>query len=458
MASNKRNRTEQQGGWVSGGELGIIGGPSSQGQTPQALKRTIVDILMDGETTTKALRRLRPAPAAKKGPRPRNAREREAQKSAAAADALLQELEGDEAEEQRARNVRLFEALTEAADELMSLGFEDIYMQTREHIASSLEQGFKELEGRGMFVWHDDGTVKDEQRAAHPMYQRDRTADLLTFSRDQERGGTAVPPPSQGSSKQGFQNLEDAQQEVLARLAGSGAAGKPKTGGPPAEPSSRDPPSADVSWENPVPHPQSYYAVSSAAAGTSNVYPSGQDLPPASSASTGTQHLQDGAPPGGTSGPDTGGVLSSGRGSGSGGVEQPQGTGEPSEGSAAAATAVPTQGAYYYSEYYSQSVPMGPPPPSVPNYSRYPGSQPQGYPPQGYPAYFSNPYGAPMTGPPHGWNPYGPGYYGQPAPSYNPAPYGGYYPPPYYPPQPVPEQYSAPHPPAGTVPPQQPSS
>lgn len=52
MASLKRRQTDQYGGWVAGGELGIMGGPMSQGLTPQALKRTVVDILKDGETVT----------------------------------------------------------------------------------------------------------------------------------------------------------------------------------------------------------------------------------------------------------------------------------------------------------------------------------------------------------------------------------------------------------------------
>lgn len=46
-------------------------------------------------------------------------------------------------------------------------------------------RGFKEVERRSMYVWHDDGTVGDK-RDAHPMYQRDRTADLLTYRHGSE--------------------------------------------------------------------------------------------------------------------------------------------------------------------------------------------------------------------------------------------------------------------------------
>ncbi len=62
---------------------------------------------------------------------------------------------------------------------------------------SSCCRGFKELQGRSMYVWHDDGAVPEEQRTAHPMYRQDRSADVLTFNRDLDRGGVAVPPPSQ---------------------------------------------------------------------------------------------------------------------------------------------------------------------------------------------------------------------------------------------------------------------
>lgn len=93
------------------------------------------------DVTGRALKRLRPAGAAKKGPRPRNAKERLKQKSAAAVDALLEELEGGpEAEERRARDKHDFDALTEAANELMSLGFEDIYTQVRAEIADSIDE------------------------------------------------------------------------------------------------------------------------------------------------------------------------------------------------------------------------------------------------------------------------------------------------------------------------------
>ena len=42
------------------------------------------------------------------------------------------------AQEQEAENKRLFNELTEAAGELLDLGFEDIYQDTRESLAASL--------------------------------------------------------------------------------------------------------------------------------------------------------------------------------------------------------------------------------------------------------------------------------------------------------------------------------
>ena len=44
-----------------------------------------------------------------------------------------------EAQEREAENKRQFETLTEAAGELLDLGFEDIYQDSRETIAASLQ-------------------------------------------------------------------------------------------------------------------------------------------------------------------------------------------------------------------------------------------------------------------------------------------------------------------------------
>jgi hypothetical protein len=49
---SKRPRVEGGAGWVSGGELGVMGGHNSHGLAPGPLKRAIVEILLDRETVT----------------------------------------------------------------------------------------------------------------------------------------------------------------------------------------------------------------------------------------------------------------------------------------------------------------------------------------------------------------------------------------------------------------------
>lgn len=50
-------------GWVSGGKLAV----AVDMDTPDGLRRAIVDVLQAGETVTRALKRLRPAPGKRPG-------------------------------------------------------------------------------------------------------------------------------------------------------------------------------------------------------------------------------------------------------------------------------------------------------------------------------------------------------------------------------------------------------
>ena len=88
------------------------------------LCQAVAELLEDGETVTQALRRLRPAPA-KKGKRGR----RRAGGAAAEADG-----DGVDAGERAAAKAK-FDRLVEAADELMSAGYVDVYEHDRATIA-----------------------------------------------------------------------------------------------------------------------------------------------------------------------------------------------------------------------------------------------------------------------------------------------------------------------------------
>ncbi|KAL3162260.1 hypothetical protein ABBQ32_009957 [Trebouxia sp. C0010 RCD-2024] len=80
--------------------------------------------------------------------------------------------------EQAARD-KQFNSLTDAAGELMSLGFEDIYSDSKADIASNLHSDADQGVSKGGAVWHDDGTVKDAKE--HTMYQRPESNSALSY-------------------------------------------------------------------------------------------------------------------------------------------------------------------------------------------------------------------------------------------------------------------------------------
>mmetsp|Transcript_1737 Transcript_1737/g.4064 ORF Transcript_1737/g.4064 Transcript_1737/m.4064 type:complete len:369 (-) Transcript_1737:31-1137(-) len=125
--------------WKSGGRLEI------GGNDPQSLMLKISELLLDGETVTRALKRLRPR-TVKAGSK-RKTRTREP------GDIRVASRKSPEADEPSVRES--FDRLTDLAAELMSLGFEDIYVQTREQILESSGRGLGIVRGTSRYVWHD---------------------------------------------------------------------------------------------------------------------------------------------------------------------------------------------------------------------------------------------------------------------------------------------------------------
>lgn len=172
--------------WVAGGELG------SSEKSAQDHKQIILDILEDGENVTKALKRLKPPvkrPATKRKTRAT------AKKGNAKADAGEDEHERQEKDKQ-------FNLLTEAAGELMSLGFEDIYQESKSDIAANLNKNAHEGANRGGVVWHDDGTVKDTAPQEHAMYQRNTDNAALGYNDSAQAAVGATDQPARVEEQQ----------------------------------------------------------------------------------------------------------------------------------------------------------------------------------------------------------------------------------------------------------------
>ncbi|KAK9792678.1 hypothetical protein WJX73_008691 [Symbiochloris irregularis] len=168
--------------WRSGGSLAVD--KSQAGYPPGVLKRQILEILQsDKDTVPRALKRLRPTPV------PRGKKRKTAESS--------------RAEDGRGQGLDVaFNQLTEAASELMDMGYEDIYQHTREQIAASISSEDGPRQG-SQYVWHDDGTVANDKAAKHAMYQRDRDADITTYQAPQAK------------QQNGSNSSQDAQKPAL---------------------------------------------------------------------------------------------------------------------------------------------------------------------------------------------------------------------------------------------------
>ncbi|KAK9904223.1 hypothetical protein WJX75_007145 [Coccomyxa subellipsoidea] len=98
----------------------------------------------------------------------------EAQDNAKAAADFITEMQGEagreEQEEAEAEKRRAFDRLTEAASELLDLGLEDIYQETRETLMVSLGG---DVQKKGTYIWHDDGQSVPRQH--------DPLNDITTF-------------------------------------------------------------------------------------------------------------------------------------------------------------------------------------------------------------------------------------------------------------------------------------
>ncbi|KAK9828948.1 hypothetical protein WJX72_002974 [[Myrmecia] bisecta] len=225
----KRARADG-GNWVAGGELGDDSVAGSLGSGPGFLKRTIIDILQPGETVPSALKRLRPTSKQALGSK----RKAEGQQQGSEDQAGGGQSADQQAEEEK---LRLFNTLTEAANELMTLGFEDIYTDTREKVAATLDEGFNELQGKSQYVWHDDGTVANDAATSHVMYQRDRADDVTTFQGLQNGGGSgSAPQAANGHAFAPAANTEPGGQHHATNPApnpGSGADLQTTTGDAP---------------------------------------------------------------------------------------------------------------------------------------------------------------------------------------------------------------------------------
>ncbi|EIE20219.1 hypothetical protein COCSUDRAFT_67540 [Coccomyxa subellipsoidea C-169] len=113
----------------------------------------------------------------------------------------------DEQEEEEAEKRRTFDRLTEAASELLDLGHEDIYQETRETLVVSLSGG---MQKSSSYIWHDDGQSVPRQHDPldHITTFRDlpstagrsdgvpyRRAGLGTKQEAGQDGATAEPQP-----------------------------------------------------------------------------------------------------------------------------------------------------------------------------------------------------------------------------------------------------------------------
>lgn len=148
--------------WVAGGELG------DNEKNAQGFKQIVLDILQDNENVTKALQRLKP-PSRRTSNRRKHVRAKKG------------ETDDVEDPDERAEKDKQFNLLTEAAGELMSLGYEDIYQDSKDKIAANLHKDADQGASRGGVVWHDDGTVRDEAAKEHAMYQRSTDNAALNY-------------------------------------------------------------------------------------------------------------------------------------------------------------------------------------------------------------------------------------------------------------------------------------
>ncbi|BDA45469.1 hypothetical protein COCOBI_07-2560 [Coccomyxa sp. Obi] len=184
---DKRRRPEEgkflKTHFSSGGKLAV--NDSIRGAGIDVLREIVLHILEDGETVTRALKRLRPAPKQARGNKKRRqngAVDRQrgvvaAVSSAKAAADFIAEMQGETGqevrEEEEAEKKRDFDRLTEAASELLDLGHEDIYQQSREQLVVSLGRGNSGAQIKGTYVWHDDGQSVPRQH--------DPLDDITTF-------------------------------------------------------------------------------------------------------------------------------------------------------------------------------------------------------------------------------------------------------------------------------------
>ncbi|DBA77684.1 TPA: hypothetical protein ACH3X2_008386 [Trebouxia sp. C0005] len=168
--------------WVAGGELG------NNEKNAQDFKQIVLDILQDNENVTKALQRLKPPPR-RASNRRKNVRAKKG------------EDKGVEVEDpdDKAEKDKQFNLLTEAAAELISLGYEDIYQDNKDKIAANLHTDVDQGASRGGVVWHDDGTVRDEAAKEHAMYQRSTDNAALNYQESAPVASVETDQPAAAS-------------------------------------------------------------------------------------------------------------------------------------------------------------------------------------------------------------------------------------------------------------------
>ncbi|DBB00924.1 TPA: hypothetical protein ACH3X1_000840 [Trebouxia sp. C0004] len=168
--------------WVAGGELG------NNEKNAQDFKQIVLDILQDNENVTKALQRLKP-PSRRTSNRQKYVRAKKGEDKA----------DDVEDSDERAEKDKQFNLLTEAAGELMSLGYEDIYQDSKDRIAANLHKDADQGASRGGVVWHDDGTVRDEAAKEHAMYQRSTDNAALNYQESVRMATVETDQPAAAS-------------------------------------------------------------------------------------------------------------------------------------------------------------------------------------------------------------------------------------------------------------------
>jgi len=159
---------------------------------PGALKQVVCSILLENETVTRALKRLRPKPL-KAGSKRKASSRQDARKDANAFLSQLNETTAKEEAEAKAS----FDRLTDAAAELMDMGFEDIYVQRREEIFDTIDDGLNKLRGTSKFVWHDDGACSPGQRSDSE-HKRRYQGDSWQYGSGQAHQGPTMPEARKG--------------------------------------------------------------------------------------------------------------------------------------------------------------------------------------------------------------------------------------------------------------------